>query len=223
MEADQSLKTRSEGVILAEDPQPALEATPEQLMKMLKIIEDDIIPLTERGVETGSKMFGAAIMDNDFNCIHADTNDEANSPIFHGEVKCIVCWSGKTPAKDRGPIAQNGMFLATHEPCMLCISAILWGGWSKCWYFFGYAATSAQGIPHDINVMHELWGVNRYRVQNKYLSSASIMDAIAALPDGIQKTELLEIQERLIKQYKQLSDKYHNNKVNNADNSLAFG
>ena len=134
-----------EGVVVSDKPRAPLEATPEELLKMLKVIEIDIIPLTEKGVETGSKMFGAAILDKDFNCLHADTNTESKCPIFHAEVKCIISWSEKTPAKDRGPIAQSSIFIATHEPCMMCVSSILWGGWNKCWYFFGYEATSAQG------------------------------------------------------------------------------
>lgn len=211
-----------EGVVVSDKPRAPLEATPEELLKMLKIIEIDIIPLTEKGVETGSKMFGAAILDKDFNCLHADTNTESKCPIFHAEVKCIISWSEKTPAKDRGPIAQSSIFIATHEPCMMCVSSILWGGWNKCWYFFGYEATSAQGIPHDMNTMHELWGVNSYRKQNKYLSCSNIMDAIKELPESDIKTECVTLQEKLIKEYERLSNKYHTDKVNNEDNSLVL-
>ena len=35
-------------------------------------------------------------------------------------------------------------------------NAILWSGFNKVYYFFPYSITSAQGIPHDINTMHEL-------------------------------------------------------------------
>jgi tRNA(Arg) A34 adenosine deaminase TadA len=212
-----------EGVVVTDNPRPPLTATGEELLKMLKIIENDIIPLTENGVATGSKMFGAAIMNPDYTCLHPDTNTESACPTFHAEVKCIVSWAEKTPAKDRGPVAQSTIFLATHEPCMMCISSILWGGWNKCWYFFGYENTAEQGIPHDINTMHELWGVNTYRKQNKYLSTSSIMEAIKVLPDSPIKTECIELQNKLIKEYDRLSNKYHTEKVNNADNSLVLG
>jgi len=192
-------------------------------LKMLKVIKNDVIPLTEKGVCGGNKMFGAAILDKDFNCLHPDTNAESLCPTFHAEVKCIVSWSEKTPAKDRGPIAQTSVFLATHEPCMMCVSSIVWGGWNKCWYLFGYQATSEQGIPHDINTMHELWGVNSYRRQNKYLSCGSIMDAVGKLPESDVKTECVILQEKLIKDYERLSTKYHTEKVNNKDNSLVLG
>ena len=71
--------------------------------------------------------------------------------------------------------------------------------------------------------MHELWGVNSYRKQNKYLSTNSIMDAIKELPENSIKTECLELQAKLIKEYDRLSTKYHTEKVNNADNSLVLG
>jgi tRNA(Arg) A34 adenosine deaminase TadA len=141
------------GVEVTDKPRAPLTATGEELLKMLKIIEDDIIPLTEKGVETGSKMFGAAIIDSDYNCIHPDTNTESMCPTFHAEVKCIVSWSEKTPAKDRGPIAQSSIFLATHEPCMMCISSIVWGGWNRCWYFFGYESTTAQGYVSFVHLV----------------------------------------------------------------------
>lgn len=212
-----------EGVVVTDTPRPKLEATGEELLKMLKIIENEIIPLTEVEISKGSKMFGAAIMDSDYKCIHPDTNTERLCPTFHAEVKCIVSWAEKTPAKDRGPVAQSSIFLATHEPCMMCVSSILWGGWNKCWYFFGYENTAEQGIPHDINTMHELWGVNSYRKQNKYLSTSSIMEAIKELPDSDIKTECVELQNKLIKEYDRLSNKYHTEKVNNPDNSLVLG
>lgn len=78
-------------------------------------------------------------------------------------------------------------------------------------------------IPHDINTMHELWGVNSYRKQNKYLSTASIMEAIAELPDSPIKKECLELRDKLMKEYDRLSNKYHTEKVNNPDNSLVLG
>ena len=71
--------------------------------------------------------------------------------------------SKKTPASERGPKAQSGIFLSTHEPCCMCISSILWTGFQRIFYFLPYETTTAQGIPHDINTMHELWGVDTYR------------------------------------------------------------
>lgn len=136
----------SECVVIDQDRQRApLTATPEQLKKMLLFIENEVLPKTEVEVANGNKVFGAGILDKDYGTIFADTNTETTCPIFHGEVKTIVAWSEATPAKDRGPIAQTSIFLATHEPCCMCISSILWAGFNTVWYFFPYAVTTAQG------------------------------------------------------------------------------
>ena len=112
----------------------------------------------------------------------------------------------------------------SHEPCCMCISSILWSGFTKVYYFFPYTVTAAQGIPHDINTMHELWGVTTYRKRNKYLSTISLMDLVEDMPDDEkEKKELQETVQRLLDAYDALSNKYHEEKVNNADNSLVLG
>lgn len=78
-------------------------------------------------------------------------------------------------------------------------------------------------IPHDIKTMHELWGVKTYRKQNAYLSTACLMDLVLALPDGPDKTELVETQNRLLKAYDEMANYYHTEKANNPENSLVLG
>jgi GTP cyclohydrolase I len=78
-------------------------------------------------------------------------------------------------------------------------------------------------IPHDIKTMHELWGVTTYRKQNTYLSTACLMDLVEALPDGPDKTELAETQNRLLKTYDEMANQYHSEKANNPKNSLVLG
>ena len=71
---------------------PPLRATLAEVRRMLDIIEEDILPQTECGVESGNKVFGAAILRNDLTCDVASTNCETECPLFHGEVKCIYDW-----------------------------------------------------------------------------------------------------------------------------------
>jgi tRNA(Arg) A34 adenosine deaminase TadA len=169
-------------------------------------------------------VFGAAILDFNFDLVHADTNAETECPTFHGEVRAIYRWSQKIPPSERGNAAQQSIFLSTHEPCCMCISSILWSGFTKVYYFFGYQETSNQGIPHDINTMHELWGVNTYRKRNKYLASASILELIEGLENSDdKKQELQETSKRLIERYEALSNKYHSEKASNTNNSLVLG
>ena len=211
-------------VLVSEDQQqPPLSATPEELKSMLDVIEQQILPETEKGVSIGNKVFGAAILNNELQCEIASTNAETDCPIFHGEVKCIVDWSKQTQPNERGPKAQSGVFLSTHEPCCMCISSILWTGFRRIYYFFPYEVTTAQGIPHDINTMHELWGVNTYRKRNKYFSSACIQKEIDSLEDGPAKEALQKQSSNLLKRYDQLANTYHSEKVNNQNNSLVLG
>ena len=111
-----------EGIIIDNSKQqPELTASAPELSKMLQIIEDKILPKTRKYVREGNKVFGAALLDKDWNYILAETNDELNNPLFHGEVKLINEWSKTTNACDRGRAAQEAIFLSTHEPCCMCI------------------------------------------------------------------------------------------------------
>ena len=215
----------SVGVVLVsqDQQQPSLSATSEELKTMLDVIQKEILPATEKGVSNGNKVFGAAILNADLQCEIASTNAETDCPIFHGEVKCIVDWSHQTPSAERGPRALNGVFLATHEPCCMCVSSILWAGFKRIYYFLPYETTTAQGIPHDINTMHELWGVNTYRKRNKYFASACIQEAIEALEEGTTKEGLQKQSADLLSRYNVLADKYHAEKADNKSNSLVLG
>jgi tRNA(Arg) A34 adenosine deaminase TadA len=213
------------GVVIDDAKRRApLEASVDEIRRMLLVIKDEIMPKTSVGVANGNKVFGAAILNDKLETVLADSNEETTCPLFHGEVKAIYEWSKIIPASERGPTAQSSIFLATHEPCCMCISSIVWSGFNKCYYFFPYHITSAQGIPHDINTMHELWGVNSYRKHNKYISTQCLMDSISNLDDSVpEKKELLVLQQELIDAYDKLSQKYHSEKVNNTNNSLVLG
>jgi tRNA(Arg) A34 adenosine deaminase TadA len=214
----------TEGVVIDESAQkPELTASVAEIRQMLRVIEQDILPVTNRGVAEGNKVFGAAVLDQDLNTVLAGTNNETECPLFHGEVKVIYEWSKIIPASERGARALSSVFLATHEPCCMCVSSILWSGFPTIYYFFPYSITSAQGIPHDINTMHELWGVNSYRKRNKYFSSACLIDLIEELNESVpEKKELQETVARLIETYDTLSQKYHTEKASNPNNSLVL-
>jgi tRNA(Arg) A34 adenosine deaminase TadA len=214
-----------EGVVIDETKQrPELKASVSEIQRLLDVMENEILPLTEKGVADGNKVFGAAILDTELNTILVATNDETDCPLFHGEVKCIYEWSKIIAPSLRGSAAQTSVFLATHEPCCMCISSIVWSGFPVCYYFFPYSITSAQGIPHDINTMHELWGVNSYRKRNKYVTTACLMDLIDELEDTAPEKAALNSQlRRLIEAYDSLSNKYHSEKASNENNSLVLG
>lgn len=157
---------RPEGVEIGEEVQkPALTATPAELKRLFEVIEHDILPKTQKGVAAGNKVFGAAVLNPDLTSAVTETNAETDCPLFHGEVKCIFEWSKMTPPDQRGPKAQESIFLSTHEPCCMCISSILWSGFTKVYYFFPYTVTAAQGIPHDIKTMHGTYTLCYYDIK----------------------------------------------------------
>ncbi|TIV87964.1 MAG: nucleoside deaminase, partial [Mesorhizobium sp.] len=58
--------------------------------RLLDVIEHDIVPKTAEGVAHGNKLFGAAILrKNDRSLVLAETNNEMENPLWHGEVHCL--------------------------------------------------------------------------------------------------------------------------------------
>lgn len=203
-------------------PLPSPTANAEELRRMLDCIELEVLPKTELGVQAGNKVFGAAVLkDTDgLPTIIADTNNEMECPLFHGEVHTMKKLSER-PAEER-PDPASCVFLSTHEPCCMCISAIVWAGYKKVFYLFGYESTKDQGIPHDLDIMYELWRVPKYQQQNKFCATASICEQIASQPEEV-KTELQAQVARITEKYNSLANKYHTEKTSNANNKLAFG
>lgn len=159
-------------------PLPDLTATADELARLLAVIEEEILPKTRAGVAAGNKVFGAAVLGPApaLATVVADTNHETECPLYHGEVYVIQRWSagGATSPTARGNAAASAVFLSTHEPCCMCISAIVWAGFKRVFYLFPYEVTSAQGIPHDLNIMRELWAVPTYQKQSALCSTAAI-------------------------------------------------
>jgi len=206
------------------EPLPAPQVTSADLARMLDVIENEVLPKTTVCVANGNKVFGAAVLkDTDgLPTVIAETNHETLCPLYHGEVYTIKMWSETVPAAER-PLPSESVFLSTHEPCCMCISSIVWSGFKKVFYLFPYETTRDQGIPHDLNIVYELWRVPRYQQRNKFCASVGILDMIEALPEeSAEKTQLKLQVERIATKYNDLSSKYHSEKADNPENTLAF-
>ncbi|RYG97100.1 MAG: nucleoside deaminase, partial [Alphaproteobacteria bacterium] len=107
--------------------------TPALIARLLDVIEHDIVGRTRGGVGGGNKLFGAAILrKSDLSLVVAETNNETENPIWHGEMHAIRRFF-ELPA-DARPDPKDCIFVATHEPCSLCLSGITWSGFDNFYY-----------------------------------------------------------------------------------------
>lgn len=155
------------------------------LERLLDVIEFDIVPLTAGGVSGGNKLFGAAILNKaDGSLVLAETNNETENPLWHGEVHCLKRFY-EIPRADR-PDTRDCLFLATHEPCSLCLSAITWTGFDNFYYLFSHEdSRDSFAIPHDLAILKEVFRLDPggYARTNAYWTAHSLPDMAAALPE----------------------------------------
>ena len=107
------------------------------LDRFLKAFKDEILPLTFEGVNLGNKIFGAAIIKkDDHSLVVAGSNNETKNPLWHGEIHTLKKFYELH--EEMRPNEKNCIFLSSHEPCSLCLSAITFSGFDNFYYFFNY-------------------------------------------------------------------------------------
>ena len=187
--------------------------------RLLDVIEGDILPLTERGVAAGNKVFGAALLSKaDLSVVIAGTNDETANPLWHGEVNTLRQFY-ESPQR---PATKDLLFLSTHEPCTLCMSAITWAGFDNYHYFYSHEdSRDSFAIPHDLKILKELFGLDPggYRRSNEFWTAYAISDLIDAEPEP-QRQRLLAQRDRIRGRYDALSRRYQQHK---GDNEIPLG
>ena len=180
--------------------------TPDLISRLLDVIELDLLPLTRRGVGGGNKLFGAAILrKSDLSLVIGETNNETENPLWHGDTK-------------------DAIFLATHEPCSLCLSGITWSGFDNFYYLFSYEDTrDSFGIPHDIRILREVYAVPDpdrdtvpedrplYNRKNAFFESHAIQQLIAGI-DRSSRELLVARVDDLNAAYNDLSAVYQKDK-----------
>jgi len=193
-------------------------------------IEKDIHPLSAKAVAAGSKLFGAAILrKSDLSVVYADTNQERGSPLWHGET-----WTLKQffdiPVEDR-PDVKDCLFLTTHEPCSLCLSAITWSGFDNFTYMYTYEETHNIFECHgdlDIfqHVFHSKEGESaqqaskdgkqkqvrpQYNLRNQFFVALSFAELVAAISNEKEKDKWADKVEEVKKSYGSLAEAYRRN------------
>ena len=179
-------------------------------------------------------MFGAAILrKSDLSVVHADTNQEGEkvggSPIWHGETWCIKQFFDIP--RDKRPDVKECLFLTTHEPCSLCLSAITWAGFDNFTYCFTYEDTDKLfDVNGDLDIFAHVFHLNRderpqqaskdgtqkqvrpeYKLQNKYFVALSFAELVAAIDDPAEKDRWAEKVEKTKYNYGMLIKEYRNN------------
>ncbi|MGI9615912.1 MAG: nucleoside deaminase [Acidimicrobiales bacterium] len=183
--------------------------------RLLDVVENEIVPITRQGVSEGNKLFGAAVLDrSSLRPVVVGTNRETQNPLLHGEISALNdYWA--LPAGDRTSPAAC-VFLSTHEPCSLCLSAITWSGFDSFYYLFSYEdSRDAFAIPHDLRILEEVFGVadGAYRRTNAFWSAHDIADLVESLP-AEAATAARHRLDRLRAVYDELSASYQATKDN---------
>lgn len=197
--------------------------THELIGRLLDVIQHDIAPVTTRGVASGNKLFGAAILRKcDLSVILAETNNETENPLWHGEMHAIKRFF-ELPSDQRPPTSEC-LFLATHEPCSLCLSGITWSGFDNFYYLFSHAdSRDSFAIPYDIQILKAVYAVpepetgtvspdrDLYNRSNAFWTSHGLQQMIAGL-DRAHKETLLGRIDDLSALYADLSAAYQQDK-----------
>lgn len=105
-------------------------------------------------------------------------------------------------------------FLATHEPCTLCLAAITGTGFDNFYYLFSHEDTrDSFNIPHDLKILQEVFkcGPGGYARENFYWQSYHLKKLVNTC-DGKTRQAFLSRILHLEKIYSDLSDLYQKNK-----------
>jgi tRNA(Arg) A34 adenosine deaminase TadA len=184
--------------------------------RCLDVIEHDVVPLTRVGVAVGNKVFGAAILrKSDLSLVVAGTNAEIENPLHHGEIATLNAFYAM-PAADRLSTGDC-VFVSTHEPCSLCLSAITWAGFDNFYYFFGYEDTrDAFNIPHDLKILQAVFKVEDgdYARKNAFWECQDLIALASEINDTDKPAREAQVA-RIRAAYDELSKTYQASKTDN--------
>jgi tRNA(Arg) A34 adenosine deaminase TadA len=145
-----------------------------KISKILKAIRDDLLPLTEAEVSRGNHVFGGLVLDSaTLETVTAGSNNRVENPIYHGEIDTLQ----RFYRLKKRPRPEECIFVASHEPCPMCASAIAWGGFREIWVLFDYADVKNDfGMPLDLEMYDEIFGAQGARPDNAFFKKFRIRE-----------------------------------------------
>ena len=197
-------KSKSDGSVPPLVDEKACNA--ELIDRLLTVIEKDIVPLTQEGVKTGNRIFGAAIIRKDDHSLVMAGTHHKDSPLYHGEVYTIK----KLYETMKRPAPDECIFITTHESCAMCLAAIAWSGFDNIFYLFSYEDFSDfYKTPYNTEMLEEIFRVKNgnYRKKNSFWTSYNIIDLINKC-SGPTKEGFLKRVEKLKTQYVEMTEVY---------------
>ncbi|MFL2543346.1 MAG: nucleoside deaminase [Alphaproteobacteria bacterium] len=181
--------------------------------KILDIFLNNLIPETKISVSKGNKIFGAFVLNKiDLSLVVTGVNNEIENPIYHGEISTIINFF-----KLRNLNPKDYLFVSSHEPCSLCLSAITWSGFDNFYYLFHYEETESNfNIPYDLKILKEVFKIDKgeYSKNNTFWQSYSIVEEIKKLQNA-ENDKLLEKIKEINKLYEDISNNYQSAKNSN--------
>ena len=181
--------------------------------KILDIFLNNLIPETAISVSKGNKIFGAFVLNKtDLSLVVTGVNNEIENPIYHGEISTIINFF-----KLRNLNPKDYLFISSHEPCSLCLSAITWSGFDNFYYLFHYEETESNfNIPYDLKILKEVFKIDKgeYSKNNTFWQSYSIIEEIKKLQNAENDKLLAKIKE-INKLYEDISNNYQSAKNSN--------
>ena len=181
--------------------------------KILDIFLNNLIPETAISVSKGNKIFGAFVLNKiDLSLVVTGVNNEIENPIYHGEISTIINFF-----KLRNLNPKDYLFISSHEPCSLCLSAITWSGFDNFYYLFHYEETESNfNIPYDLKILKEVFKIDKgaYSKNNTFWQSYSIIEEIKKLQNAENDKLLAKIKE-INKLYEDVSNNYQSAKNSN--------
>jgi tRNA(Arg) A34 adenosine deaminase TadA len=184
------------------------------LDRILTCFEEEIIPATRASVAKGNKVFGAAILrKNTLETVIVGTNNEIENPLWHGEVHTLKLFHELPDPPD----PKDLIFISTHEPCSMCLSAITWAGFDNFTYFFTYEdSRDAFAIPHDLKILDEVFRLpdGDYRRENAFWTARSVASLLEGLSEGERDKAAARIA-TIRREYDELSALYQSSKLAN--------